>query len=243
MKEAKRLKKKAYFVSKAIKVLQKHGLEGFSARKVAEESGYNVASIYTYFKNLDHLKNLASVYFITGYMANLTESIKGLKNPLEVYLSMWIVFTGQAFEKPEYYYNGFFQATTQTGEINLFKEYFDMFPEEKPDGDIVSHMIDVPRTIDREEYVMGRCIKSKIISKTHARYVLDIYLAYVKSILSDITRDSLYEPSVKLFQKNILNLVYAMYHYVDESYLKLLDDIIEFYSVERDSCDNYFDFR
>ncbi len=241
MKTAKRLKKKAFFVNEAIKVFNKYGLKGFSARKVATESGYNVASIYTYFKNLDHLKNLASAYFTTGYIKELSESANKLNDPLKVYLSMWMVFLKQAYKKPDYYYNVFFQATTQTGELNLFKEYYSLFPEEKPGGDIIAQMVDVPRTIDREAYVMGRCIKANIIKKTHARHVLDMYLAYIKSILSDIVRDNLYEPSVKLFQRNIRNLVYTLYNYVGDEYIELLDDIIDFYSVERSDYDNYFD--
>ncbi len=241
LKEIRKNKRKAYFVSAAIKVLEREGLDGFSARKVADETGYNVASIYTYFKNLDHLENLASIKFTNNYVNELTKTTKKLRNPLSVYLNMWIVFSKHAFEHPHYFYNVFFEPVSQAGDLNLFKEYYTMFPDEKPEGSIMLRMIEMGKTLEREAYVMNLCVKDGAISEEHACFVQEIHMFYFKSVLSDIVKDHLYKASVDLFQKLMVNFVYVLYHYVDEKYTETLEKFLDFYSVERGSYENFFE--
>ncbi len=222
-------------------MLKEEGFEGFSARKVAGETGYNVASIYTYFKNLNHLENLASIYFTTAYVNELTESTKKLSDPLDIYLNMWILFAKYSFKMPDYFYNVFFDKVSQEGDMNLFQEYYAIFPEEKPKGSIIIHMIEMAKTKDREAYVMNMSVEAGILDEEYARFIQDTHMGYFKNTLSDITRECIYTASVEKYQEHMLNLIYILYHYVEKKYKKRLDKIIEFYKIERDTYENFYD--
>ncbi len=241
MKEVKKNVRKAYFISQAVKILKKEGLKGFSARKVAKATGYNVASIYTYFENLTHLENLASIYFISDYVKELTKTSKDIDNSLVMYINTWILFSKHSMLLPEYFYNVFFAPFSQTEELNIFKEYYELFEDERPRGKIIQRMMESQKTVDRESYLMSFCKKDKIIKEPYAKYIAEVHVSYFKCILTDMVKDDFLEPSVSLFQEHILNFIYILYHYVDKIYTPLLDDIIAFYNEKRETYENFFD--
>ncbi len=243
MKEKRKLKRKSYFVNSAINILKDQGFEGFSARKVADETGYNVGSIYTYFKNLDHLENVASIYFTTDYVAELSASSEKITDCLMLYIDTWILFSKYSMLMPHYFYNVFFSPVTQTEDLNLFEEYYEIFEDEKPHGYKIDGMFLLGSTYAREKFLVNMCVENGVISSKHIDYVSTVHLAYFKSILTDIVKSKLYEPSVEVFQKFIVNFIFVLYHYVDERYVPFLDDIILFYSGELDDYSNYFDYN
>ncbi len=241
MKEKRKIKRKSYFVDFGIEILKKEGLSGFTARKVADASGYNVASIYTYFKNLDHLENLASIYFINDYIEELTKSSEYFTDALEVYMNMWILFTKHAFQNPDYFYNVFFATVSQYSDVNLWQEYYDMYPERKPKGETVSGMLEIAKTRDREDYIMDMCVRDNIIDKKYIDYIKSVHLGYFKFVLTDIVKNKLYKPNPKLFQKHMIDFIYVFYYYVDDMHKKMLDEMIKFYNIDRDFYANFFD--
>ena len=44
-----------YFVDATIEIIEKEGYEAVTIRKVADIAGYNSATLYNYFDNLEHL--------------------------------------------------------------------------------------------------------------------------------------------------------------------------------------------
>ncbi len=226
----KKLKRKAYFVNAAIKILKKEGIQGFTARKVADETGYNVGSIYTYFTNLDHLENIASIYFINDYAKELTRKTNKITDPFISYLVMWEIFIIHSLRQPDYFYNVFFSAISQTAELNLFKEYYSLFPEERPTGGLLSGMIEIDRTQDREKYVIDMCVTSKAIHSDMQNYLKDIHLGYFKCVLTDIVKSNLYQPSPRLYCKCMRNFLYSMIVCTSSEYQDLINDMLSFYS-------------
>ncbi len=241
MKPIRKLRRKSYFVGAAIQVLESGGLEEFTARNVAEKGGYNASSIYTYFKNLDHLENLASIHFTGDYINQLEQSYNKYDDSFVLYLNMWILFSIHAMKNPYFFYNVFFATITQTQDLNLWDEYYEIYPDRKPTVKKISGMVELPKTRDREIYIMDACIQSKAIDEKYAEYIMDVHLGYFKNILTDIVKNDIYTPSVAVYQKHMINFIYVMYKYVDEKYLPLLDDMLEFYSEERTSYLNYFE--
>ncbi|MDP4092633.1 MAG: TetR/AcrR family transcriptional regulator, partial [Bacillota bacterium] len=54
-KELQKSRMKKYFIDAAKEILVNEGVSNVSVRKVGEVTGYSYATIYNYFKNLDHL--------------------------------------------------------------------------------------------------------------------------------------------------------------------------------------------
>ncbi len=238
----KKTKRKEYFLNAAIKILKAEGLKGFSARKVAEECGYNAASIYNYFENLDHLENLASIHFTNAYDKELIKATENMEDPFTAYISMWEIFSSYALQQPFYFYNVFFATISQTANINLFKEYYAIFPEQRPKGGVVSGMLEIDKTHDREAYMLQQCVKSGAIKAEFADYINDIHLGYFKFILTDIVKNNLYQPSPKLYHKHMQDFLHSMIHFVSEKNQKVIKDVFDFHSApeNQDKYNKFF---
>ena len=70
------------FIEAAEKMLRESGLASVSIRKVASEVGYNSATLYNYFEDLEHLILFASVRYLREYVASLQ---KALTNDMSAY--------------------------------------------------------------------------------------------------------------------------------------------------------------
>lgn len=54
---------KKLFIDTTVTIIKEEGVEKVSIRKIAKITGYNSATLYTYFKNLDYLILLSSIKF------------------------------------------------------------------------------------------------------------------------------------------------------------------------------------
>ena len=63
-----------YFVDATVDIIEKDGYKSVTIRKVADTAGYNSATIYNYFDNLEHLLFFASMHYTsTLIFENYTE--------------------------------------------------------------------------------------------------------------------------------------------------------------------------
>jgi AcrR family transcriptional regulator len=117
-----------YFIDAAISIMEKEGLEGITIRKVADIAGYNSATLYNYFKNIDHLILYASIRYLSDYVRALPEYIKGSKNSYERYLSIWECFCDHSFDNPKIY-NLIFLGTFSNTYPDVIEDYYSIYPD------------------------------------------------------------------------------------------------------------------
>ncbi len=241
MREFYKQTKKNIYISAALKILMEEGLDGFNARKIAAETGYNIASIYTYFKNLDHLENVASIYFTNDYAQRLNEITKKLNTPLETYLAMWELFAIYSFKFPNYFYNVFFSAISEQTEINLFKEYYDAYPEQLPQGSKISAMLELSQTREREIYVLKQCAEAGQIDETMLNYIANIHLMHFKCILTDIVKSKIYQASAQRYHQFLIDFCYAFLPYVCENNKVYVEKVLAFHqkNIDKDYVQFY----
>ena len=67
-----------YFIEATQELILDEGLEKLSIKKIAEKAGYNSATIYNYFENLEVLILYASINYLKDYLNDL-------KNEIELY--------------------------------------------------------------------------------------------------------------------------------------------------------------
>ncbi len=163
-----------------------------------------------------------------------------MEDPFTVYLAMWEIFTSHALKKPNYFYNVFFSAIPQIANLNLFKEYYELYPEHRPTDSLISGMIEIDKTQDREAFVLNLCVKTGAIKSETVEYIRDIHLGYFKCILTDIVKSKLYSPSAELYHKYMTHFLYSMKNMTAEKYSKLIDDMIEFHLQERTGYTRFF---
>ena len=129
-KELQRKRMISYFVDAACKIIDEEGIEQVTARKVADLAGYNSATLYNYFENLDHLILFSSLRYLKEYAADLPEWLKKAKDPLETYLNIWRCFSLHSYRRPFFYHQIFFGGYDYRQINEYIVSYYSMFQED-----------------------------------------------------------------------------------------------------------------
>jgi AcrR family transcriptional regulator len=129
-KEIQKKRMLSYFLEATNKIIEEEGLQAVTIRKVASLAGYNSATLYNYFENLNHLLFFASLKYLKDYAENLPKNTKGSKNSLETYLAVWKCFCYYSYSKPEIYNLIFFSGYSPSTVNDSIQTYYSIFPEE-----------------------------------------------------------------------------------------------------------------
>ena len=128
-KNIKRRRNMSYFIDATSKIIDEEGIELVTIRKVADLAGYNSATLYNYFENLDELILYASVGHLKDYISNLTKYLEYATNSIDIYCKIWNCFLKYSFLNPEIYNNTFFGRHNASLD-NVIEDYYSIFPEE-----------------------------------------------------------------------------------------------------------------
>lgn len=136
-KDIQRLRTMSFFIEAANKIIDTEGIEAVTVRKVANMAGYNQATVYNYFDNIDYLVGFAAIKYLTEYHKSLKKEVEPIKEPKERFLKIWEKFCEYSFKRPKIYRAIFFKTPKYTV-CDLFDYYFKMFPEE-----LENHSLDI----------------------------------------------------------------------------------------------------
>ena len=151
-KDIQRIRTMSYFVEATHKVIEEEGFEAITVRKVSKIAGYNPATLYNYFENLDYLVGFASIKYLQTYHQSLKDNVEKISDPEERFLAIWQNFCFYSFENPKIYQALFFKTPRYTL-CDFFDFYFKMFPEE-----LNQH------TVDIQEMMTGCQLQSRNMS-------------------------------------------------------------------------------
>lgn len=114
---------RSYFVEATKEIIQKEGVDGVTLRKVAKGAGYNGATLYNYFRNVDHVISLALHEHMGHYVDTILKTLKGSETPFELYMLNWYIYAEKSFKLPKEYYYLFYKHPN----INLSEVYNEFF--------------------------------------------------------------------------------------------------------------------
>lgn len=117
------------FINSVREVINDEGIENVTIRKIANVAGYNSATIYNYFDNLNQLIFFGAISFLDDYVQAIPFYINKSDDALEQFLLIWECFVKNSFENPNIFYAIFTENIGDNSE-DLFKKYYQLFPEE-----------------------------------------------------------------------------------------------------------------
>ena len=100
-----------YFIEATEKLLRSEGIGNLSIRKIATEAGYNSATIYNYFDNLEQLTMFGSVCYLREYVSHLEKELRPDMRAIDQYRTIYRCFNQHALRYPEIYHNLFSERT------------------------------------------------------------------------------------------------------------------------------------
>ena len=97
-----------YFIQAAEELIEEKGQDNITVREVANRAGYNIATLYNYFENINHLILFTSIKHLNNYVIDLPKCIYNAKTPMDRFYNSWKCFCHHAFAHPEVFHMIFF---------------------------------------------------------------------------------------------------------------------------------------
>ncbi len=193
-----------YFIEATEELLLNEGIENISIKRIAEKAGYNTATIYNYFTDLEELVLYASINHLKDYLRELKDKISIEMTAIEIYEVIYKVFVKHSFTRPEVFKILFFgKYSYKLGSI--IKKYYEIFPDEiKGQLDLTKSMLIEGNIHNRDIPVMKQMIMEGSINKEEAPYIIEsivrVHQSYLENLLEQNIDMSLEEYSEKFFK-------------------------------------------
>lgn len=188
MKEMYKNKTMNHFINAAVELMDEKGLENLTIRGVAAKAGYNSATLYSYFENLDHLVFFAAMKNIKDYSLSLNMYLVNTKNSMDRFLRVWECFCKFAYKKPEIY-NAIFFANLSKDMQEYVSEYYSLFPDELGiHHQTISTMLLKANINDRNMTTVMDCVEEKFIAPENANKLNDMTLLIFEGMLKRVLR-------------------------------------------------------
>ncbi|MCS5422942.1 MULTISPECIES: TetR/AcrR family transcriptional regulator [Psychrilyobacter] len=185
------IKKK--FIDTTMTIIKEEGVEKVSIRKIAKITGYNSATLYTYFRNLDYLILLSSIKFLKEYFKGLNEYLAKAKDSLEEAILMWEFFCKCSFERPKIYRSIFF-SDLDYDQKNIenccaIEEFYKIYPEDisKFSSKFESIMLNLD-LYQRNKEILINLVNEGFITLDKVESINDLQLLIYKGLLEEAAK-------------------------------------------------------
>lgn len=118
-----------YFIDATKELIADEGFSNLTIRKIATAAGYNSATLYNYFEDLDELLLFSSISFLKDYVRLLNKKIISSMTALERYRTIHETFDLCSLQYPEIFYNLFFGRSSKRLP-SIIRQYYELFPNE-----------------------------------------------------------------------------------------------------------------
>ena len=193
-----------YFIEATQELILNEGIENLSIKKIADTAGYNTATIYNYFEDLEELILYSSIDYLKIYLKDLKNEINSNMKAIEMYETIYKVFVHHSFEKPEIFHTLFFGKYSYKLE-KIIKKYYEIFPDDiTGQTDITKSVLVEGNIHNRDLPVIKQMIKEGSILEEEAPYIMEaivrIHQSYLENILQQREKISLEEHKIKFFK-------------------------------------------
>ncbi|WP_099203211.1 TetR/AcrR family transcriptional regulator [Miniphocaeibacter massiliensis] len=197
-----------YFIDAAKKIIQEESIQNITIRKVAMLAGYNSATLYKYFDDLNHLKFFSAMTYLNVYIDDIPLYVKGVDNSKDIYLRIWDCYIDHSFKMPNIYYYLFFADLKKTME-QYTEEYYSIFPLNiKIDDEIIKNMLLSYSLNTRSKILMDSCVKNGIIKKEEAYMADDIIICIYESYLLKVQKKLISQKEATIKVKEYIREVF-----------------------------------
>lgn len=202
-----------YFIDATTQIIDQEGIDAITVRKIADIAGYNSATLYNYFENLDHLVFLAAMKSIRRYGENLPIYIKNAKNALERKFIVTECFCDYIFNNIDIANAIFFAKLDKP--INYYvKEYYEIYPNELMHSDEdISTMFLKNNIYDPAVTLLNQCADEGFICREDIPEISEMTMIIYNGMLLKIINKEIDEPANILIKRTIkyIKIVYRAY--------------------------------
>lgn len=204
-KEIQRKRMLMYFVEATSKIIEDDGIENVTIRNVGDIAGYNSATLYNYFEDLDHLIFFTSIKYLKEYNLALSKFITKSDNKLDVFLKTWECFSKFSFKNPKIFYNIFFSKHKDKLKETI-NEYYNIFPEELGENNgVILSMLKYTNIFDRNKIILYPLIDEGVIKEENFDTINHTIVYCFQGILNESIVDN--KKSIELLNSETMKII------------------------------------
>ncbi|HHX68375.1 MAG: TetR/AcrR family transcriptional regulator [Miniphocaeibacter sp.] len=185
-KKIQKKRKIEYFIDAARQIIDNESIQNITIRKVGELAGYNSATIYKYFDDLNHLKFFAAMTYLEDYIDEIPNYIKDVNSSKEIYFKVWDCFIDKSFDIPNIYQALFLAELKKDMELYV-EEFYNIFPLDiKKHPAYIQEMLRSNSLNRRSKILMDKCVEEGLINEENAGMVDDIIISVYENYLGRV---------------------------------------------------------
>lgn len=212
-KELQRRRMMTCFIEAAVQIIEEEGIKGVTARKVADLAGYNVATLYNYFSNLEHLILFAALRFIRDYTDKLPFYVHGARNALERFIKIWECFCYYSFKQPEIY-NTIFFAKIDEPLKDIVSQYYELFPQDLSNQPPeLLPMLTQTDIYERDKVILDECAREGFIKYEDIDEINELIMLIYQGMLAGIIRGRLHYTAEEAVEKTMFFIKKCLHFY------------------------------
>lgn len=194
-----------FFIEAASNIIKKEGVESITIRRVADEAGYNSATLYNYFRNLEHLTALAALSFIDDYTAALEDYISSSNNSYELNILVWECFYKYSYRSPQIFMS-IFGNYNEDKSSPMIKEYYELYPEKLDTiPDKLNEMIVKENLYDRSMFLLMKCSDEGYFKPEDLSSIDEMLYFIYKGMMSKLATKQIQPSDEKFFINKSMN--------------------------------------
>lgn len=208
-KEIQRQRMYGYFITACQDLIKEEGINQLTIRKISDKAGYNSATLYNYFENLDQLKALSLLDNVKPYFYAI-RSLYGMNLDLvDRFLLIWREYAKYSFGNPQVYIE-VFESSNSDDILSYIDKYFDYFPSEEFSKDHDVYDLVYNRDMKKRDRVLLEPeIDAGYLSDEQARYFIDgiyaLHIGMCNQVLNNYYSNS--EEALKLFMSYLIDFL------------------------------------
>lgn len=185
--EIKRKRIMNYFLNAAEKIVKRDGIENLSIRNVADEAGYNSATLYNYFENFEQLTAFVVIRNMSEYLKKSMKILDNITNPFNDYVSLWQIYCLPSFENPSIFTYAYSSNEKTMNNIQSHtKAYFEAFYDADINTEDNVYFVQDYHHVD--DMIRERFVKAGLFSEKDSKEVIEfahfLYLGVLQDALT-----------------------------------------------------------
>ena len=173
------------FVEVTRQIIKEEGIAKVTIRNVSSKAGYNSATLYHYFRDLDHLLAFTSLSFFREYYDNLNYYASHITDKYTRFIAVWELFCDCTLKNPLVFHKFFFGKYAENFGSNI-AEYYHIFPEQLPEkmDEVIKDMILGKTLSERNITILEPLCKLGYLEENDLEIVNQLVILSYKEILS-----------------------------------------------------------
>lgn len=173
------------FIKTTREIIDTEGIDQVTIRSVAKICGYNSATLYHYFDDVDELITLSCMSYLEDYCRAWAQELKTPRTDLDTYVFTWELYGKYAFKYPHIFNRIFFYNHKKPLSESI-RLYYEVFPDQLENiSGAINDMLRGGSLIERDYPVLRPLADAGLIRREDIELISILAVCHFRNLLEE----------------------------------------------------------